>query len=51
MTAQIDMGYQAELKHELKCMQKISQETKGNILIQIISERRIKATLNQFVCL
>lgn len=28
MMARIDMEYQAELKHELKCMQKISHKTK-----------------------
>lgn len=55
MMARIDMEYQAELKHELKCMQKISHKTKRkhpdiNDLRGEKKRQQIKATVNQFAC-
>lgn len=44
-------GIPSRTKAWIKMHAQISHKTKGNILIWMISERKIKATFNQFVCL
>lgn len=48
----INMKYQAELKHELKCMQKSHARQKETSCLEMISERKkSKLFSHQFVCL
>lgn len=52
MMARIDMEYQAELKHELKCMQKSHTRQKETSWykwsLREKKPKQIKATVNQF---